>query len=436
RGADSTKESNAMNRPTTSTAIPTRALKFEALANISASFEVFCLASGMEALGEMMDHDAQAICGPRHARGHERQAHRWGKTKGKIGFHGGKVEIERPRLRSFEGREQALPSWEAAISEDWLGKWAMNQMLINVSTRRFKRSVRLPEEDVPAPDGAGLSKSATSRRFVALSTARMKAWMETRLDDLDLLAIQIDGIHMDEDMLLVAAIGVDANGDKHPLGLVEGATENATTVQALIDNLVERGLDPTVRRLFIIDGAKALSKAIRRTFGRDAAIQRCQIHKARNILERLPKSMHASVRRVLRQAWEMDDAEKAETLIRNLARRLERDWNGVSASILEGIDEMLTVTRLGLPRELRRSLACTNIIENVMGTVRRVCRNVKYWRSPSMALRWAAAAMQEATKGFRRLKAYKHLPALRVALAKQGQQPPSDEALVQIAEAA
>src|SRR5207344_3005877 len=146
--------------------------------------------------------------------------------------------------------------------------------------------------------------------------------------------------------------------------------------------------------------AKALSKAIRRTFGRDAAIQRCQIHKARNILERLPKSMHASVRRVLRQAWEMDDAEKAETLIRNLARRLERDWNGVSASILEGIDEMLTVTRLGLPRELRRSLACTNIIENVMGTVRRVCRNVKYWRSPSMALRWAAAAMQEATKGF------------------------------------
>jgi transposase-like protein len=146
--------------------------------------------------------------------------------------------------------------------------------------------------------------------------------------------------------------------------------------------------------------------------------------------------MHASVRRVLRQAWEMDDAERAETLIRNLARRLERDWNGVSASILEGIDEMLTVTRLGLPRELRRSLACTNIIENVMGTVRRVCRNVKYWRSPSMALRWAAAAMQEAIKGFRRLKAYKHLPALRAALAKQGQQPPSDEALAQIAEAA
>src|ERR1700680_1088203 len=154
-----------MNRSTTSTAIPTRALKFEALANISASFELFCLASGMEALGEMMDHDAQAICGPRHARGHNRRAHRWGKTKGKIGFHGGKVAIERPRLRGFDGKEQALPRWEGATTEDW-GKWAMNQMLINVSTRKFKRSVRLPEGEVPAPKGSGLSKSAASRRFV------------------------------------------------------------------------------------------------------------------------------------------------------------------------------------------------------------------------------------------------------------------------------
>src|SRR3974390_1093664 len=206
---------------------------------------------------------------------------------------------------------------------------------------------------------------------------------------------------MDEDMTLVAAVGVDANGDKHPLGVVEGTTENAATVQALIDNLVLGAPYPAVPRLFIIDGSKALSKAIRATFGRDAAIQRCQIHKARNIMDRLPKSMHAQVRRALRPAWGMNDADKAEQLLRNLARRLEKDWDGVSAAILEGLDEMLTVTRLGLPAELRRSLACTNIIENMMGTVRRVCRNVKYWRSPSMALRWAGAAMQEAAKGFR-----------------------------------
>ena len=165
----------------------------------------------------MLEQDATAACGGRHGRGERRQAHRWGRTKGRIGFHGGK----RPRVRGLDGAERVLPSWESAVSEDSLGKWAMNQMMINVSTRRFKRSVRLPEGDVPAPDGAGLSKSATSRRFVALSAARMKAWMESRLDDLDLLAIQIDGIHMDEDMLLVAAIGVDANGDKHPLGLVD-----------------------------------------------------------------------------------------------------------------------------------------------------------------------------------------------------------------------
>ena len=231
-----------MKKHITSTAIPTHALKAEALASMSASFERFCLAAGLETLSEMLEQDATAVCGERHERGERRQAHRWGRTKGKIGFHGGKVEMERPRVRGLDGAERVLPSWENAVSEDLLGKWAMNQMLINVSTRRFKRSVRLPEGDVPSPDGAGLSKSATSRRFVALSAARMKAWMETRLDDLDLLVIQIDGIHMDEDMLLVAAIGVDANGDKHPLGLIEGATENATTVQALIDDLVERGL--------------------------------------------------------------------------------------------------------------------------------------------------------------------------------------------------
>ena len=406
-----------MNKLTTSTAMPARALKSEALASLLASFERLCLAAGVETLTDMMEADARAACGPRHARGTQRTAHRWGRTMGKIGFHGGKVEIERPRLRGFDGKEQTLPSWEGTVMEDWLGKWAMNQMLINVSTRKFKRSMRLPEGDVPAAKGSGLSKSAASRRFVALSAARLKDWMAQDLSALGLLVIQIDGIHMDDDMTLVAALGVDMNGNKHPLGLVEGATENAATVQALIDNLIERGLDPAFPRLFIIDGSKALSKAIRAAFGRDVAIQRCQIHKARNIMDRLPKSMHAPVRRVLRQAWEMQDASKAEKLLRNLARRLECDWPGVSTSILEGLDEMLTVTRLGLPAELRRSLACTNIIENAMGTLRRVCRNVKYWRSPSMALRWAGAAMHEAAKGFRRLKAHKQLPILQKALA-------------------
>src|SRR6516162_599806 len=231
------------------------------------------------------------------------------------------------------------------------------------------------------------------------------------------LVIQIDGLHIGNDLVLVAALGVDGEGRKHPLALIEGATETAAVVQALIDNLIERGLDPKVCRLFIIDGAKALSKVIRRTFGAHTPIQRCQIHKARNVIERLPMRLHASARRALRQAWELDDAAKAERLLRNLARRLDQEAPGVAASILEGLDEMLTVNRLGLPIKLRRSLACTNSIENMMGTVRRVCRNVKRWRNAAMALRWTAAGMMEAAKGFRRLKAYKHLPVLRAALA-------------------
>jgi putative transposase len=383
---------------------------------VSASFDRFCLAAGIETLGAMMEADAEVACGPRHSRSEGRCGHRWGRTAGKIGFHAGKVAIERPRVRGLDGKELPLPSWEQALEEDWLGQWAMNLMLINVSTRKYGRAVRLPEGDVPTPAGSGVSKSAASRHFVALSATRMREWMASDLSKLDLLVVQIDGIHMTGDLVLVAAIGIDGEGVKHPLGLIEGATENAAVVQALIDNLVARGLDPALPRLFIIDGSKALSKAIRRSFGREALIQRCQIHKARNIMERLPKPMHAAVRRVLRQAWELDDAGKAEKLICNLARRLEHDAPGVSASILEGLDEILTVTRLGLPKELRRALACTNIVENVMSTVRRVCRNVKRWRSASMALRWTAAAMQEAAKGFRRLKAHKQLPALRAAL--------------------
>ena len=384
--------------------------------DVRASFERFCLTAGLATLASMMEEDATCLCGPRYGRADGKGGYRWGKTKGNVGFHGGKVDVERPRVRARDGGELTLPSWEAALSEDLLGQWALNLMLINVSTRKFRRAVRLPGGDVPAPTGAGVTKSAVSRRFVALSAERMKEWMAADLSKLDLLVIQIDGIHIKEDLLLLAAVGVDGNGDKHPLGVIEGATENAAVCQALLDNLVERGLDPGVCRLFIIDGSRALSKAIRNTFGRQAPIQRCQVHKARNITERLPKPLHASVRKALRQAWELDDADKAEKLIRNLARRLEREAPGVSASILEGIDEILTVVRLGLPTQLRRSLACTNIIENMNGTIRQVCRNVKRWQDASMALRWTSAAMLEAAKGFRRLKAYKQLPTLRVAL--------------------
>jgi len=411
------KESNAMMNLTMPSSIaPVPSLE-SAWRDVDNSFERFCLTAGIGAIEHMLCEDARRLAGAPHSRGEGRIGHRWGRTQGKIGFHGGKVAVRRPRVRSYEGHEVELPTWTAAQAEDWLGRWAMNLMLINVSTRKLKRAVRLPEGDLPAVMGDGTSKSATSRRFVALSAERMAEWMASDLSKLDLLVIQIDGLHIGNDLVLVAALGIDGEGNKHPLGLIEGATENATVVQALIDNLIERGLDPKVCRLFIVDGAKALTKVIRSTFGRHTPIQRCQVHKARNVIDRLPKPLHASVRKALRQAWELDDADKAERLLRNLARRLEQEAPGVAASILEGLDEMLTVNRLGLPAQLRRSLACTNSIENVMGTVRRVCRNVKRWRNAAMALRWTAAGMLEAAKGFRRLKANKQLPVLRAALA-------------------
>ena len=404
-----------MKKIITSTRADATALVGQAWQTVGESFERFCLTAGITTLVGMMEEDAERLCGPRHGRSQERDGHRWGRTTGRLDFHGGTIAVARPRVRSRAG-ELALPSWEAARSEDFLGKWAMNLMLLNVSTRKFGRAVRLPEGDVPAERGDSRSKSAVSRRFVELSAARMAEWMSSDLARLDLLAIQIDGLHITEDLVLIAAVGIDNEGGKHPLAVVEGATENAVTVQALLDNLTGRGLDPTVCRLFIVDGAKALSKAIRRTFGRHTPIQRCQIHKARNIAERLPKHLHAPVRKALRQAWDIDDAGRAEQLIKNLAQRLEREAPGVAASILEGLDEILTVTRLRIPKELRRSLACTNIIENMNGTIRRVCGNVKRWRDASMALRWTAAGMIEAANGFRRLKAWKQLPALKAAL--------------------
>src|SRR5215207_2522193 len=252
-----------MTRDSTPAAGVPRSPVGRALDEMTASFERFCLAAGLEVLGEMLEADAAALCGPRHGRGGGRQAQRWGRTVGPIGFHGGKVAVARPRVRMRErgGKEVVLPSWERAVGEDWLGRWAMNLTLIGVTTRRFGRAVRLPEGDIPAGAGAGVSKSAASRRFVALSAERMAAWMARDLSALDLLAIQIDGIHVAEDLVLLAAVGIDAEGAKHPLGLVEGATENAAVVQALLDDLVGRGLDPATCRLFIVDGAKALTKA-------------------------------------------------------------------------------------------------------------------------------------------------------------------------------
>ncbi len=319
------------------------------------------------------------------------------------------------------GKEMPLPSWEEISATGFLDRWAMNPMAMNVAPRKFCRAVRLPEAGVPADAGSGLSNSAVSRRFKALTQATFAEWMGSDPSELDLVAIQIDGLHLDDRLLTIGAVGVEVSGQKHPLGVIDGATENAATLQALLDDPIERGLDPAGCYLFIVDGAKALGKALRRTFGADIPIQGCQIHKARNITDRLVPRHHASVRRALKQAWELDDADKAERPMRNLARRFAQEAPDVSRSLLEGLDEILTVVRRGLPLALRRSLASTNIIESMNSVIRQVCRNVKPWRDAKMALRWTAAGMLEAKKGFRRIEAYKQLPILKQALIGQHQ---------------
>jgi transposase-like protein len=396
--------------------LPLPPLVIEGLAEFRGSFDRLCLKAGIAAIEAMLAGDAETLCGGRYTRGGARRGQRWGRAPSEIDCHGGKATVSRPRVRSG-GAEVELSSWRAIKAADLLSRWAFNQMLIGVTTRKYGRSVRLPEGDLAGVAVRATAKSSVSRRFVVLSAAKLKEWLAADLSGLDLLVIQIDGLRVG-DHIIVAAMGIDGAGEKHVLALVEGATENTVVVKALLADLVVRGLAPDLARLFIVDGAKALSRAIRDTFGRFALIQRCQVHKGRNIVERLAPELHAGVKKVLRQAWDAKDADQAERMLKNLARRLEHEEPGVSGSILEGLDEMLTVIRLGLPPELRRALACTNAIESLMAVIRKVCRNVKRWRNAKMALRWTGAAMLEANKTFRRLKAHKQLPALRSALQR------------------
>ena len=250
---------------------------------------------------------------------------------------------------------------------------------------------------------------------MALSAARMKEWMGADLSGLDIMVVQIDGIHISEHLMLVAALGIDSEGVKHPLGLMEGATEHSAVVQALIDDLIERGLDPAVHVGPSLTARRRSTKRYEQlgSTHRSSAVRFTRPATLWNVYRQLctPRSGVCCAR------LGNSTTPRRRKIDPQFPQRLERDAPGVSKSILEGLDDILTVSRPGLPAELRRSLACTNIIENMMGTVRRVTRNVKRWSSPSMALRWTAAAMHEAKKGFRRLKAFRQLPALRAALA-------------------
>ena len=386
------------------------------LDDVLCSFEQLCLSTGMAAIARMLEEDAEALAGPRHKSSPGKPCHRWGTTTGTACYQGGKVAVERPRVRDKRTKKEApLPTWTWLSESDDIRRW-MGMSLMGVSMRNALRGFRLPGSGVPEDPGAGLTKSSASRRFKRLTQAAFDEWMASDLSGLDLVAIQMDGLHLARDIVMVGAVGIDVGGNKHVLGVAEGATENAATVQALLDNLIDRGLATDRAHLFILDGAKALSRAVRNTFGDAAEIQRSQVHKGRNVIERLPKEHHAAAKIALRKAWALPDPAKAQRLLENLAKKYDDICPGAARSVREGMPEMLTLTRLGLPHELRKSLASTNIMESVNSVIARASRNVTRWRDGSMAPRWTAAGMLMAQQGFRRVNGHMHLPKLAAAL--------------------
>ena len=301
----------------------------------------------------------------------------------------GKVRVERPRLRrrgAGEGGEVEVPAYAAMRRPGAVADRMLEVLMAGVSTRKYGRVIG------EMADTVGVSKSAVSRETVEASERVLKELMERRLDAWDLLVIYLDGIQMGSHHVL-AAVGVDSDGKKHVLGVREGASENAEVTSALLEDLVERGLDPGRRRLFVIDGSKALRKAIEKVFGQRHPIQRCRNHKLRNVLGHLPKDQHAQVKAVFRAAMKLD-AKEGEQKLEQLARWLERDHPSAAASLREGLSEMFTINRLGLPPRLRKCLGSTNLIDSTHSGVRQKTRRVTNWKNGAMALRWAAGLVR------------------------------------------
>jgi transposase-like protein len=384
-----------------------------ALGNIEHSFFELCIDAGQQVLASMMEQDREDLCGPRWKRNPDRKAGRAGTTKSEVTLGGRRIAIPRPRARSQAGQELTLPSFAFAAQRDPLGHRTVEAVACGVSTRKYARSLdSLPEEI----DERSVSKSSVSRRYVAMTTKQMTAWLTTPLGDRHFPIVMIDGIHLGDHLVLIA-LGIDSEGKKQILGLREGDTENGPVARALFRDLVERGLDPERARLFVIDGAKALRSAIRKVFGDRGVVQRCQLHKLRNILGHLPEGMHASVKTILREAWGLHDVKLARARLERLASSLEADHPGAAASVREGLEETLTLQGLGIEGTLYRKLRSTNAIENLNSGIATYSKNVKRWRSGSMVVRWVSAAIVEAGKKFRRVQGWSDIEKLTRTLA-------------------
>ena len=382
------------------------------LRDVRHAFLGLCIDAGQKVLAALMESDRIALCGPKGVPDAGRRAVRGGSTASQVVLGGQRIAVRRPRARSLSDGELALPSFEWAANGDPLDAATMAAIAAGVSTRRYAST----QEPVPAahrPRAA--SKSAVSRRFVQLSQEQLAQWLARPLGELDLPVVMIDGIHFRERVILLA-IGIDTQGNKHVLGLREGSTEATRVVASLLSDLVDRGLDAQRMRLWVIDGGKALRKAIVQTFGATAMIQRCQEHKRRNVIEHLPEDRHASVKRARQDAGSAPDADLGRRQLQRLATSLQSKHPGAAASLREGLEETLTVQELGITGALYRTLRTTNPIENLNGSVARYCRNVKRWGNGQMVLRWVASALSDAAHRMRKLRGCSQMRSLLKAL--------------------
>lgn len=367
---------------------------------------------------------AEQVAGPRHPGKAGGAVRRHGRQPGVVTLSDRKVRVEKPRLRRKGpgvGAEVEVPAYEAMQADGRLGRRIVEILMHGVSTRSYREV--LPE----VVEAVGVSKSAVSREFIDASAEALKALAERRFDDLDLLILYIDGLVFGDHHVL-SAVGVAADGRKHVLGLVEGASENAAAAKALLEDLVARGVKPAGveggrRRLFVIDGSKALRAAVDAVYGTDNPVQRCRKHKVRNVCDHLPKHLKDQAKAAMRAAYRLEPSEGMARL-RKQAEWLEVEHPSAAASLREGLEETFTVNALGLPPALRRCLATTNLIESPQSGVRQRTRRVRRWRDGAMALRWAATAWLATEKHFRRIMGYQHLWILKAYLddAESGKQ--------------
>ncbi len=367
---------------------------------------------------------AQAAGPKQQGRKTDRQVVYHGSQPGRVALKERQLRVQKPGLRKKapkpgEPGEVEVPAYEAMQKDARLADRMLDILINGVSTRRYEHVLPAMAETV------GVSKSEVSRETIAAGERLLKELAERDFSGTDILAVWIDGIQLGSYHVL-CAVGVDETGRKHVLGLREGATENAVVAKALLEDLVARGLDPSRRRLFVIDGATALRTAIDAVFGDDTPVQRCRNHKVRNVTGYLPKDQHEQAKATLKAAFKLD-AKEGIAQIEQYASWLEREYPSASASLREGLDELFTINRPGLPSKLRRCLGTTNLIDNGHSAARDRMRRVKHWQSGSMALRWTAAAFDAASKGFRRIMGHEHLWMLRAAL----DEPARDRSLVQ-----